>query len=456
MNRTKCRNSDSVLREYLGYLTPTVIGAVAHTVYCLADVFFVSKGVGALGLAALNIALPVFTIYTTFSLLIGVGAATTISVCRGAGAYDEADRSFTLAIAAILFTGALITVGGTVFLEPFCRLMGANDELLPYMMDYLYPVNMVAFTYLLSSMLVVLVRSDGAPKLVMAASTIGNLCNVALDYWMVSILHWGMFGAGLATAIGPCVSLFILLLHFYWKNNQVRLARHFFSFGRLARIVRNGIGSSILELSAGMIIVLFNIALLNVAGADGVAVFSIISNIGYVGKGIFNGMAQAAQPIISGSYGAGDFSRLQRANRCALAAAALFSGVTYLFILLFPRFLITLFISADERILALGIPALKLYFISFLFTAVNTIFMYYFQSVEKAGYTMALSLLRGIVLVLAGLLILPRFFGVDGIWLTLPFAEILAFLAFFPLLAPFERKLRESMGQYRKTGGLQT
>ncbi|HIZ56063.1 MAG TPA: MATE family efflux transporter [Firmicutes bacterium] len=440
----------SIWRNYLHYLIPTIIGAVAHTIYCMADVFFVSHGVGPTGLAGLNVALPIFTVYTMFSLLIGVGAATTISVCQGAGEPEKANTSFTLAFFLNLAIGILISVIGSLMMDDVARLLGADEQLLPYVTDYLRPISATAFMYMMSSMMTVIVRSDGAPKLVMVASTAGNLCNVLLDYVTVNLLQWGMFGAGLATAIGPCVSLMILSVHFVRKQNQIRFTRRIRDLRIVLRILRNGIGSSVLEISSGLVIFLFNIALLQVSGSQAVAVFTIISNIGYVGKGIFSGMAQAAQPMISIHYGAKDFFTLRQANRCAMITALVFAAVVYILILLFPDFIISTFVSNDLQILSMGRPAIRIYFLSFIFTGLNTILMYYFQSVEKASYTMTIAVLRGIVLIVAGLLILPHILQITGVWLTLPLAEILTFCLFFPLLFPFERRLQRSLSSEAK------
>lgn len=438
---------NSVMREYLGYLLPTIVGSIAHTVYCLADVFFVSLGVGPLGLAGINVALPIFTFFSAFSLLIGVGAATTISVCRGANELHRCDQSLTLAMAMVIVVGLGLTLLQLFALEPVCRLLGADDELLPYVADYLRPISWVTVVYLLSSMLSVIVRSDGAPHLVMIAGIVGNLANVVLDYVTVMIWGWGMFGAGLATAIGPCLTVALLSLHFLRSQRHVFFTRHFFSLSLLLRILRNGVGTSALELSSGVVILLFNVTLLQLGGAGAVAIFSIISNLGYVFKGIFNGMAQAAQPIVSVAYGSRDFTTVRKANRCAMGIALGFSLVAYGLILLWPQLMIAPFVSGDTTMLSSGLPAIRLYFISLVFTAINTVLMYYFQSMERAVITMSIALLRGFVLIVLGLALLAYLWGVTGVWLTLAFAEGITALIFLPMLPSFERKLQRSLSE---------
>ena len=209
-------------------------------------------------------------------------------------------------------------------------------------------------------------------------------------------------------------------------------------------MVKNGAGSGVLETSAGFVILMFNIVLIRVGGETAVAVFSIISNIGYVGKGIFNGMAQAAQPIISISYGSGWYGRMKAVDRVAAATAVLFSLAVYGVILLFPGQIIGLFISTDARVLAIGVPAVTLYFLSLPFTGANTILMYYFQSIEQSLCTTAVALLRGIVLVYLALRAFSALWGLSGVWLALFAAEALTFAIFFPVKLRLNRGFRET------------
>ena len=292
-----------VQSDYFRYLLPTLIGQIAHSFYCMADVFFVGAAVGSDGLAALNVALPVFTLFSAFSLMVGVGTATTASILTGQGQTQQTNRVFTL---------TLLT---SVFIVPLARVFGATDRILTEVVDYMRPINLLAFAYIFSGALGVIIRADGNPRLVMIAGTTGNICNIVLDYVFTMKLGMGMFGAGLATILGHCVAVLLYLLHFALHQNHLHLTRNFFDPAACVRVLRNGIGSSILELSAGLIVLLFNIALLRVSGEAAVAIFSVLSNIAYVGKGVFNGMAQAAQPILSTSYGAGRYDRVRPALR---------------------------------------------------------------------------------------------------------------------------------------------
>lgn len=429
-----------IRKVYFHYLIPTIIGMVAHSCYCLADVFFVGSSVGSNGLAALNVALPIFTVYSTVSVLIGVGTATTISICRGEERYEEIDKVFTQSLVLTMTIGILFAIVGTIYLRQIAYLFGATDLIVDNVVAYLLPVSPAAFLYMMSSTLSIIVRSDGNPRLVMTAGITGNLINVVLDYVFVIRMGMGIFGAGLATIIGPCFTLGLLMLHFFKRHNQIYLTKHFISWSSTGRLIKNGVGSGVLEISSGFVILLFNITLLKVGGEDAVAIFSIISNIGYVGKGIFNGMAQAAQPVISVSYGAKEYSKMRVVNTYAMMTAFFFSIAVYGLILLFPNQLIGIFVSPSPAIVAIGKTAVILYFLSFPFTGLNTILMYYFQSIERVANTTIMAMMRGIVLVYIALLVFSRLWGINGVWLALFASELVTFIFFFPVKINVDKK----------------
>lgn len=306
------------------------------------------------------------------------------------------------------------------------------------MKDYLQPLHCVALIYILNCTMQVIIRADYNPKLVMVAAVCGNATNILFDWLFVSVFQWGLFGAAAATALGPCVAMSIWIFHYLLKKNTFKFTKHFWDFSLLQRIFKNGVGTFILELSLGCVVIFFNIVLLDVSGQDAVAVFAIISNIAYVGKGIFNGISQAAQPMLSVNYGARKIKRVQATLKTALVCALIFSLGCYLLILIFPQPIIGFFISSsDAGLIGHGVWAARIYFISFVFTAVNTVLMYYFQSVESIKVTTMIALMRGLIFILLGLAVFPKLLGELGVWLTITFAEVATLL----ITLPIKRKL---------------
>lgn len=412
-----------VSRVYFRYLIPTILGMLSQSLYCLVDVMVIGVGVGSDGLTALNLVMPIYTIFTAVGLLLGIGGATTMSIYLGQGNTQRVPSVFTLSILCNLLLGIGITLSSTFFAAPFARLLGSSEELLPLVLEYLVPVSAASWAFILSSSLQIFVRNDHNPRLAMAAVVAGNVLNIILDFWFVFGLGWGVFGASLATAISPIVTTLLLCLHFFTSNNTLRLTRRFLNAGELIRILKNGSSAGLLELTSGFVIYLFNAVLLRVGGTLSVAVYAIISNIAYVCKGIYNGIAQAMQPLVSVNCGAGNLARMQNARRLSQLAAAVFSIAATALCLFFPEPIIAFFAGDDRQLIAQSIPALQLYFASLLFTGANTMYLYYFQSSEKSGYATAICTARGIVLLVLGLMLLTPLLGVNGVWLTVLFAE---------------------------------
>ena len=426
-----CKTNKEVWRSYLSYLLPTVVGMVTYSLYCLADVLFVSLGVGSDGLAALNISLPIFTIYSCIAILIGVGASVTMTICRGEGDGKAASKVLTMAVVSIGIVGGTLMVLSIIFVKPIATILGANKEILEQAIGYLKPVTWGVLFYMFSGVLTVLVRSDGNPKLVMIAGIIGNLINIALDYIFIIPMKMGTFGAGLATAIGFSISMVILWFHFILKKNSVSFIKDFWDKELFKRMFNNGGGACILEISTGMTIFMINIALMKISGATAVAIYSVISNIAFIAKGMFGGMAQASQPIVSMHYGLKEYDTVKVAHRYAMWVAGVAGLITWIVIGLFSGEITAWLVDSDIHIIKQGQVAICTYLMSFSFMGLNTILMYYFQTLERPIYSGIMSFTRGIGLIFILLLILPRLWGELGVWLVLPVAEMITFVIFF-------------------------
>lgn len=428
MQKEQALLKGSVYKVYVTYLIPTILGMLTNSVYCLVDVIFVGKYVGSDALAAFNLAMPIFTIYSAVGIMLGVGGATTISVLTGQGEKKKINKVFSMTIFTCIIVGVLITILGIVYLEEFAILLGAPESMVLSVMEYIRPIHQIAFLFILNGCLQVIIRADYNPKLVMVAATIGNLCNILFDYIFVGRMGLGLKGAAQATALGPCIAVAIMLLHYLTKKNTMHLRLKCFDLPLFVRLLANGLGTFILEFTSGIVIFMFNGVLLRVGGAASVAVYSIASNIAYVGKGIFNGISQSAQPLISLNYGASNHFRVRKTLNYSMYVTIIFSLVVYGVILLFPQQIISLFVSDGAQLMKQGVDSIKIYFFSFVFTGINTAFMYYFQSVENVKLTIFIAISRGFVFILLGLFIFPVLFGENGVWLTISFAEILTLL----------------------------
>lgn len=413
---------------YRKYLIPTLISMLSNSLYCLVDVYFISQGSGSLGLAALNIAMPIYTMYSCIGLLFGVGASTIMAIAEGARDPMTRNRAFSMCVGMMAILGAAFTVIGLVWIEPFAYLLGSSEELLPYVLEYMVPIQCTSMIFIFMYASSLLLRADHNPRLAMIAMLVGNISNMILDYVFVMVFHMGIEGAAIATAISPCITVTIASLHFRSSKRSIKLVSHWYSFDLLKRMIANGLGSGVMELSAGLVILIFNSVILSISHAQMLAAYAIITNIAYVCKGLLNGFAQAAQPLISTNHGAGIQERVRGSLACCVRYAFVFSISLYLIFLLFPRLIAMPFSSGDEALIDLAEEGIRFYFSSLPCLALNTMIMYYFQAVEQGKLSTILALCKGVIFVLLGLLLLVPFFYMRGVWLTMTFAEGLCFL----------------------------
>lgn len=423
-----------ISRVYLRFLIPTVIGMVTQSVYCLADVYFISAGTGADGLAALNIAMPIFTIMSAIGLWVGVGCATTMSVSEGAGHIEDKHKVFTMAMILAAGAGIVLTLGEFLLIEPFSRMLGASDALLPDVLTYLRPIILLSTFNIIGWVLQIVIRADNAPGLVMGATVVSSLLNIVLDYLFVIVWKWGLFGASFATAFSSCVACAWLCSYYFHHERNIRFVKNWWSPKLFQRMIVNGAASAMLETSAGIVIILFNDTILNIAAPIYLAAYSIITNIAYVGKGILNGFAQAVQPIISTNHGAKLFHRVHHSLGIACLYTIGIAAFVYGIILIFPTQIAGIFAKGDQTLLGLAKHGILLYFSSFVLTAANTIFMYYLQSIEQGRLSMLFTVIRGFLLIIVGLLVLPKWLGIDGVWLCVTFAEGITFMISLPFI----------------------
>lgn len=432
----------SVNKVYLKYLIPTLLGMLSNSIYCIVDIYFVSAGSGSQGLAAMNICMPVFTILSCVGLLFGVGGATIMSISQGSGDMNTRNKAFSVSVFMMLIVGLMFSVFGVLFRKEFAYLLGSDDQLLPLVLEYLTPVMCSALPFVLMYSLSVLLRADNNPKLAMAALMVGNISNIILDYVFVSVFHMGIFGASVATSIAPVLSLIVASFHFILRKNTVHFKLKSFDPKVIGRILSVGIGSGIMELSAGAIIFMFNSAILNLGGEVYLAAYAVITNIAYVFKGLLNGFAQAAQPLISTNFGSGIIKRCSKSLRVCLIYSSVFCIVCYGIITVVPGFIVSFFSNGDTNMEAIASKGMIMYFSSLLFTGINTMFMYFFQSIEQGRKSLFLAVCKGFLFVTLGLWILTSFMGVEGVWYAVLFGEVLTFVIALPMVLRSVKKLK--------------
>ncbi len=425
MKRTMDLTRGNINDIFFRYLVPSVGGMLGTSLYVLGDTMIVGRGLGSAGLAALNLSIPIINVFTGLGLLFGIGGATALSVDKGMGREDSSHRIFTKSMSMSLFFGIVLTLIRVFFLDELTTFLGAEGDIFYMARDYLGMLMSFSIPFLLNTSLMVFVRNDGAPKTAMAGMLIGSVVNIFLDYVFIMKFHWGMWGGALATGLSPVLGLLILSTHFIRGKHTVRLTKWKMSWRNVKRIFANGIPSFIIECSAGIVIFTFNQRLLSISGNLAVSAYSIIANLSLIASAIFTGVGQAIQPIVSINYGAKKRHRILDTGRLGILVAMTLGVIFYVLGLLFPEQLAKIFVRDVSEIAHLVVPGIRLYFFAFLLMGVNIVMNSYVQSKEQAKTSLILSLMRGLVLIIILLMVLPEFLGIEGVWLTMPATELL-------------------------------
>lgn len=262
----------------------------------------------------------------------------------------------------------------------------------------------------------------------MIGTVSGALTNIVLDIVFVYGFHWGMFGAAFATIIGTSLGVLIFCTHFFKKDNNLIFNFKGIDLHVLAMTVKTGFSSYLIEISSGVVILVFNMQLLKYIGVDGVTAYSIISNITLVVMSLANGVAQAAQPIIATNYGARKIDRVNKTVKLSLISAAAVNAAFTVLGIFAPELLVKIFINPTPQVLEIAKPAITVYAVSFILASLNVALGNYFQGVIRPAFSFTVCVLRGVALNTAFVFILPLFIDINGIWLSIPMSELVTLL----------------------------
>ncbi|MCR8636650.1 MATE family efflux transporter [Paenibacillus radicis (ex Xue et al. 2023)] len=423
--------TDSVAKVFFRYLIPSLIGMFMMSINVVIDGIFVGHRFGSVALAGINVSFPVFSIYMAISLWIGIGGAALYSKALGAKQYTKAQSIFTHSLTLIF--SITIVIGFIAFMlrEPVALFLGANEETMPYVMDYMNVLLSCGFVFTVQNSFSVFVRNDGNPNLAMISMVVTAISNVILNYIFLFVLDFGVAGSawGLigAAAIGSCV----LFTHFLRKESTLKFSKPTFSWELTRNTLIIGFPSFIAEVGIAVFTAGYNIAMAHWVGTVGVSAFSILNYVHSVMLMMFIGMGSAIQPLISFYRGAKQRVRERETIRIAVKTA-LGTGIGILLVGIFAAdAIVSMFgdFSADVRELA--ITGIRLFFIAYLFMGINFVMMTYFQATEQVKMAIWITIAREMLLMIAFLFTLPHIWGINGIWLAIPLSECIVTLTVY-------------------------
>ena len=414
---------NSNLKEFIKYTVFNVLGMIGLSCYILADTFFISFGLGANGLAALNLALPVYSVINGSGLMLGIGGATKYAIMKNQG-NKKYNESFMNTVFMAIVIGIIFFLTGIIFSGNIATLLGVNKQVYHMTSIYLKVLLMFGPAFVLNNVMNAFVRNDGNPRLSMIAMLVGSFGNIILDYLLVIKFSMGMFGAVLATGFSPIMGLMVLSGHIVSENSNIKFKVAKIRASFIKSIIMLGIPSFVAEMSSGIVIFVFNIIILGLQGNVGVAAYGVIANLALVVISIYTGVAQGSQPLFSAAYGKNDKKMQKQLFKYAITAVTLISIVIYAVILLFANPITSIFNGeGNMQLQAIAVKGMYLYFTSILFIGMNIVMATYFAAREKVIPSYIISFGRGFVVIIPMAFIMSFLWKMTGVWLAMTVTE---------------------------------
>ncbi len=425
----------SVPRLFGRYFIPTLLGMLSISAMTAIDGIFVGHAVGADGIAAINICVPILMLVTGLGLMMGAGCSVVASIHLAQHKVKAARINVTQAwiFATLVIVAVILPV--MLFPSAVGRMLGSTDALLPMVRDYLLGFMPGELFGVWLALMLFVIRLDGSPRLAMWCNVVSAAVNIVLDWLMIIVFDWGVSGAAVASALSMFLGAMIAVWYIFFAARQLRPIRLKWSHHSLLYFVRNisyqctiGLPALMGECTLAMLALVGNYVFGFYLGDAGIGAFGIACYYTPFVFMIGNAVAQSAQPIVSFNYGSGDARRVHSALRVALLTALACGLVVSVAFILFPVQLVRLFVSSSEAAFPIAVEGFPLIAASFVFFIVNLTCIGYFQSIERVRPAMVFALLRGLLLLVPSFIVLPMLLGDDGIWLALALSEMLTTL----------------------------
>ena len=426
------------------YALPSIIAMTAASLYNMVDTIFIGHGVGPMGNAALTIALPLMNIAAAFGAMVGAGASSLLSIKLGQKDNDSARHILGNVVMLNLILGISLGVISIIFLDPILIAFGASETVLPYAREYMLPLlygNVVTHLYMgLNNTM----RAAGHPQKSMMVMLIAVGVNCALDAFFIFVLDWGIAGAAWATVIAQVVALMIELDHFFNKKHELHFVKGIFKLKK--RIVKGilgiGLAPFLMNLASSMIVAIINWRLGSYGGDLYIGAYGNINKLALIFFMIVLGLDQGMQPIVGYNYGALKFDRVRQAFMKVVVIATCIMSVGFVISVFFPGVVSRIFTS-DEALIKATEEGLWIVFLMYPVVGFQIVSSSMFQSIGKPGKAILLSLTRQLLFLLPMLIILPPIFGTDGVWMSMPIADISSTVLAVVLIVNQLRKFKQ-------------
>lgn len=412
----------------LRYTLPSIVMMIFTSIYSVVDGFFVSNFAGKAAFTAVNFIMPVLMIFGCVGFMFGTGGGALIAMTMGMGEKKKANEQFSMLIYVSVAIGVLLAVFGILLLPQIAAGLGAEGELLDNSVLYGRIITLAVPAFILQYEFQCLFATAEKPRLGLIVTVAAGLTNMVLDAVMVGVFGWGLVGAAAATAISQCVGGVIPLVYFADKNNNSRLhlVRARVRWDDLGKVCLNGSSELMSNIAMSLVSMLYNAQLLHYVGEDGVAAYGVLMYVSMIFQAVFIGYAVGGAPVVSYHYGAGTRGELHSLLMKSLRIIAVTAVVMFAAAELLADPLARIFVGYDAELLELTRQAFLLYSFSFLLSGFSIYGSSFFTALNNGLISALISFLRTLLFQCAAVWVLPKLIGVNGIWISIPLAELMA------------------------------
>lgn len=415
--------------KLLRFTLPTVIMMIFTSIYSVVDGFFVSNFVGITPFAAINLIMPFTQILGCVGFMFGTGGTALVSATLGENDANKANRIFSMLVYITIISGVVLAILGCIFINPVAVAMGADSDLLPYCVTYGRILLTTLPAFMLQNLFQAFLVTAEKPTLGLIVTVGAGLTNIVLDALFIIVFDLGLVGAAVATAIAQCLGGIVPFVFFLRENSSVlRLGKFSLDFKALADCCVNGSSELVSNISMSVVSILYNFQLMKIAGENGVAAYGAVMYVGFIFAAVFLGYSIGVAPVIGFHHGAQNSGELKslfrKSNTLITLGGVLLALVAYF--LSYPLALI--FVKNDPFVLNMTVTAFRFYSLSVLFSGFNIFGSAFFTALGNGGVSAAISFLRTLLFQTTSVLILPKFFDLNGIWCSFAVAEIFAML----------------------------
>lgn len=433
------------MKKFFKFIIPSIISMWVFALYTMVDGYFVSNYVGEIEFSAVNISMPIITLFFAIGILLSIGTQARVGMCLGRGENQRANTIFTTSVLALLIIG--ITISTILFfsLDRVVSILGVTDTTVLLVKEYLSTIIPFGAFFMLSYQLEVMVKVDGAPHIAAFSVALAAISNVGLDYLFIVVFHMGIFGAALATGIAQTVSTVAFLLHFLKKSGRLKFTKKL-DFSVLKTTIPLGIGDAISEIALGFTVFLFNTNLLKVYGEDALVAYTVISYISVFVSVTMTGVAQGLAPLFSFNYGHRDYKKIKFYVLNGVISIVAIAAFFIVLLNFYAEPIVNLFLDEGSSLMEKTLEALGRYSWAYLFVGLNGLMVTFFASLGKGRMASVLSVLRTPITISLMMYLTRHFLPDYMIWHVLAFAEA----AVFPIGLYFLMKYIVRPLKYRK------